>query len=73
MYCCYIQQTWIFFYWIQELEKQLIFLMEMAIPGILITHQTISTGLTVQQFQGIYQLCHFYFCILTVSCRIDKY
>ena len=29
--------------------------------------------LTVQQFQGIYQLCHFYFCILTVSCRIDKY
>jgi hypothetical protein len=47
-------------------------------PGILITitQLTISTGLTVTQgqFQGIYQLCHFYFLqLFTVLYRIDKY
>ena len=42
---------------------------------ITITEQAISTGLTVEQeqFQGIYQLYHFYFYNLAVSYRIDKY
>ena len=42
---------------------------------IIITKLDISTGPTVEhrQFQGIYQLRHFYFYSLAVSYRIDKY